>query len=106
MKNDYGELLADSHNILNTWKNCFSHLLNVHRVIDVNQIEICTAELLVPDSSPFKVEIAIEKLKRYESPSSDQILAEPIQAGGETLRSEIHKRVNPFLKKKKLPDQW
>jgi hypothetical protein len=57
------DLLADSHNILNKWKNYFSQLLNVHRVSDVRQIEIHTAEPLVPDPSPFEVEIAIENLK-------------------------------------------
>jgi hypothetical protein len=30
-----GDLLADSHNILNRWKNYFSQLLNVHNVSDV-----------------------------------------------------------------------
>jgi hypothetical protein len=42
-----GDLLADSH-ILNRWKNCFSQLLNVYIVSDVRQIEIYTAEPLVP----------------------------------------------------------
>jgi hypothetical protein len=66
------------------------------RVSDVRQVEIHTAELLVPDPSPFEVETAIAKLKRCKSPSSDQILAELIQAGGETLWSEIHKLINLF----------
>jgi hypothetical protein len=79
-----GDLLADSHNILNRWKNYFSQLLNVHRVSDVRQIEIHTAEPLVPDPSPFEVEIAIVKLKSYKLTGSDKILAELIQAGGET----------------------
>jgi hypothetical protein len=86
MKNVSGDLLADSHNILNTsrWKNCISQLLNVHRVSDIRQIEIHTAELLVPDPSPFEVEIAIEMLEEYKLSDSGQILAELIQAGGET----------------------
>jgi hypothetical protein len=42
--------------------------LNVHRVSDVRQIEIHTAEMLVPDPSPFEVETAIAKLKMYELP--------------------------------------
>jgi hypothetical protein len=71
-----GDMLADSHNILNRWKNYFSQLLNVHRVSD--------ARLLVPAPSPFEVEIAIAKLKRYKLLGNDQILAELIQAGGET----------------------
>jgi hypothetical protein len=58
----------------------------VHRDSDVRHIEIHTAEPLVPDPSPFEVEIGIAKLKRYKLPGSDQILAEVIQAGGETLR--------------------
>jgi hypothetical protein len=61
---------------------------------DVRQIEIHTAEPLVCEPSPFDVEIAVAKLKRYKSPNSVQILGELIQAGGETLQSEIHKLIN------------
>jgi hypothetical protein len=35
-----GDLLADSHNILNRWKKHYSQLLNAYRVSDVRQIEI------------------------------------------------------------------
>ncbi|PNF20380.1 hypothetical protein B7P43_G10237 [Cryptotermes secundus] len=66
VKDENGDLLADSHNILNTWRNYCSQLLNVHRVSDVRQTEIDTAEPLVPDPSPFEVESAIAKLKRYK----------------------------------------
>jgi hypothetical protein len=66
----------------------------VHRVSDVRQIELHTAEPLVSDLSPFEVEIAIAKLKKYNSPVSDEIPSELIQAGGETLQSEIHKLIN------------
>jgi hypothetical protein len=48
-----------------------SQLLNVYRVSDVRQIEIPTAEQLVPDPSPFEVEIAIAKMKSYKSSCSD-----------------------------------
>jgi hypothetical protein len=57
--------------------------LNVRRVSDVRQIEVPTAEPLIPDS--FGVEIVISKLKMYKSPGSDQILTKLIQAGGEAL---------------------
>jgi hypothetical protein len=30
-----GDLLADSHNVLNRWKNYFSRILNVHNASDV-----------------------------------------------------------------------
>jgi hypothetical protein len=58
-----GDLLADSHNILNRWKNHFFQLLNAHRVSGVRQIELHTAQPLVPDPSPFEVEIVIANLK-------------------------------------------
>jgi hypothetical protein len=74
VKDENGDLLADSHNILNTRKNYFSQLLNLHRFSDVRQIEIHTAEPLVPDPSPSKVEILMQILKKYKSPGSDQIL--------------------------------
>jgi hypothetical protein len=62
--------------------------LNVHRISDVRQIEIYTAESLVPDTRDFEVKIAIEKFKRCKSSGSDQIPAELVQAGGGTLGSD------------------
>jgi hypothetical protein len=62
----------------------------------VRQIEIHTAEPLVPGLSPLKVKIAIAKLKKHKSSGSDQILAELIQAGGEILLSVIHKLIILF----------
>jgi hypothetical protein len=50
-------------------------------VSDVRQVEVHTAEPLVPIQSRLEVEIAVAKLKKYKSPGSDQILAELIQAG-------------------------
>jgi hypothetical protein len=82
-------VIACRLNILNRWKKYFSQLLNVHRVSDARQIQIHTAETLIPDPSPVEVEIA--KLKKYKSPASNQILVGLIKSGGETLFLEIHK---------------
>jgi hypothetical protein len=106
VQDENGDLLADSDNILNRWKNYFSQSLNVHNVSDVRQIEVHTAEPLVPGPSCLEVEIVIAKLKKYKSPGSDQILAELIQAGGKILLSAIHKPINSVWNKKELPDQW
>jgi hypothetical protein len=86
--------------------SCFSQLLNVHNVSDVRQIEVHTAEPLVPGPSCLEVETAIAKLKQYKSPSSDEIPAELNQAGGEILLSAIHRQINSVWKKEELPDQW
>jgi hypothetical protein len=106
VKNENVDLVADSHNNLNRWKNYFSLSLNVHKVSDVRQIEVHKAEPLVPGPSRLEVEIAVAKLKKYKSPSRDQIPAELTQAGGEMLLSAIHKLVNSVWNKEELPDQW
>jgi hypothetical protein len=80
--------------------------LNVHSISDVRQIEIHTAEPLVPVPSPVEVEFAIAKLGKYESSGSDQIPAELIQAEGEALQSEIHKHSNSIWYKEEFPGQW
>jgi hypothetical protein len=87
VKEENGDLLADSHSTLNRWKNYFCQLLSIRGVNDVRQTEIYTAEPLVPEPSSLEVEIAVGKLKRYKSPGIDQIPAELIQAGGNTFRS-------------------
>ena len=61
IKNQNGELLSDSNSILNRWKNYFSQLLNVHKDNDVGEIQIQTAEPLIPEPTLLEVQIATEK---------------------------------------------
>jgi hypothetical protein len=70
-------------------KNYFSQLLNVHRVSDIKQIEIHTAQFYYVILVLLRLKF---QLKSYKSQCNDPISAELIQAGGEILRSEIHKR--------------
>jgi hypothetical protein len=51
VKKRNGELIADSNTIVNRWKSYFFKLLNAHNVSDVKQIDIHTAEPLVPGPS-------------------------------------------------------
>jgi hypothetical protein len=73
VKDEKGDLGADSHSIMARWKNYFSQILNVHGVSDVRQAEIHTAELLVSEPSALEVELAIAKLKSHKLPGNDQI---------------------------------
>jgi sorting nexin-29 len=91
---------------LNSWKNYFKQVLNIHGVHDVRQVDIHTAEPLVPETSLIEVEIGIGNLKSYKSLGTDQIPVELIKAGGETLYSEIHKLICSICNKEELPQQW
>jgi hypothetical protein len=68
-------------------------VLNVHGVHDVRQMDIHTAEPLVPEPSLVEVEIATGKLKSFKSPGTDNIPVELNKAGGETLYSEIQRLI-------------
>jgi hypothetical protein len=72
---------------------------------DVRHIEVHMAKPLIPGPSCFETEIAIAKFEEYKSTSSDQSPAEMIQAGTETLWSEIHKLISSAWSKEELPDQ-
>jgi hypothetical protein len=77
VKDEKGDLVADSHSILVRWRKYFSQLLNVLVFNNVMQKEIHTTEPLVPESSASEVELA----KSHRSPSVDQTPAELIKEG-------------------------
>ena len=106
MKEEKGDLVADSHSIVARWTKYFSQLFSVHGIKDVGQAEIHTAELLEPEPSASEVDLAIDKLKRHKSPSIDQIPAEMIKAGCRTICLEIHKPITSIWKKEKLLEEW
>jgi len=106
VKDEKGDLVADSHSIMTRWKNYFSQLLNVLRAKDVWQEEIHTAEPLLSEPSAFEFELAIEKLKNHKSPGIDQIPAELILVGGRTIRCAIHKLTISIWNKEELPEEW
>ena len=93
VKDEKGDLVADSHIIMARWRNYFCQVLNVHGVSDVRQAEIQTAEPLVAEPSALEDKLAIEKLKSHKSPGIDQIPAELITAGGSTIRCAIPKLI-------------
>ena len=55
IKDERGALFADSHSILSRWRKYFSRLFGVHGFNDVRQMEIHTAEPLVPEPSALRL---------------------------------------------------
>jgi hypothetical protein len=138
VKNEVGDLLADSHNTLSRCKNYeYFSVIECAYVSDVRQIKMLTvnynifcfatidkvnitrnrmqtpiikikmysAEKLVPALSRLEVKIVTAKLKKYKLPGSVETLAELLQKGSETLRSEIHKLIHSIWNKEEIPDQ-
>jgi len=64
VKDEKGDLVADSHSIVVRWRKYFSQLFNVHGVKDVGQAEIHTAEPLVPEPSAFEFEFGYQQVKK------------------------------------------
>ena len=106
VKDEKGDLVADSHSIVARWRNYFSQLFNVYGVKEFRQAEIHTAEPLVPEPSAAEVELAINMLKIHKSPGIDKIPAELIKAGGGIICFEIHNLITSIWKKEKLPEEW
>jgi hypothetical protein len=67
----------------------------------MRQREMHTTQPLAPETSCLEVKIPTEMMKRCNSPGIDQISAEPIQAGGNTLCSETHKLSNSLWNRQK-----
>ena len=105
VKEETGNLVADSHSILARWRNHFSQVLNILEVNGVRQTEIHTAEPLVPEPSTFEVELSIEKLKSHKFLSIDQIPAELIKAVRRTIRRETHTFIS-IWNKEELREEW
>ncbi|KAJ4447933.1 hypothetical protein ANN_09942 [Periplaneta americana] len=108
IKDENGDLLADSPLILNRWKNYLAQLLNIHRPNrnDRDEIEMQTFEPFIPEPTFSEVEIPIENLKKYKSPGIDQVSAELIQEAGSALYSEIYKLVFAIWEKEIVSEQW
>jgi len=106
VKNEKGDLMADSHSIVARWRKYFSQLFNVYGFKNVGQVEVHTAEPLVPEPSAAQFEVAIDKPKSHKSPGINQITAELIKAGDRIICLEIHKFITSIWKKEKLPEEW
>ena len=60
VKDEKGDLVANSYNIMARWRNYFSQILNVHGFSDVRQAEIHTAEPLMPESSALELSLLLK----------------------------------------------
>ena len=81
VKDEKGDLVADSHSIMTRWRNYFSQLLNVYGAKDVRQAEIHTAEPLVPAPITYKFlsNILLSRLIPYAGSYWGSLMCIPTQ---------------------------
>jgi hypothetical protein len=58
MKDESGDLLANSYNNLKRWRNYFYQLLNMHGVRNVRHTEMHSAEPVLTEPSSSEVQMA------------------------------------------------
>ena len=66
VKDEKGDLVADSYSIVARWRNYFSQLLNICGVNDMKHTIIHTTEPLVSEPSVVEFELATEKVKKAQ----------------------------------------
>jgi hypothetical protein len=66
VKDEKGDLVTDSHNVLARLMKHFFQLFHVHGFSNVKQTEVHSAEPLVPQLRAFEFVMAIEELKQHK----------------------------------------
>jgi hypothetical protein len=105
VKDENGDLHADSHDILNSWKNYFSQLFNVHSVSDVRQTEIHIAAILVSDPSPLGLKLLLQR-KSINRQVVMKLRQNCFRHEGKHCCPKIHKLIHSIWNKEKVSDQW
>jgi hypothetical protein len=75
LEDDKGDPFEDFIRILKRWKKHFYQLLNCLRLMMLGLTKCITAEPLICRLGTFEYEMAIEGLKRYKTPDTDQVQA-------------------------------
>ncbi|CAF1621865.1 unnamed protein product, partial [Adineta ricciae] len=111
IQNIDGSLSQTKQEVLQTWTTyCTQLYKDKHGVNNkmVDELEDITPPI-DDDSNGIlysEVENAINKLKKNKSPGNDEITAEMLQAGGESLIRKIHELCNRAWNEENIPEEW
>ena len=105
-KSKDGNILGETQEIMNRWHEHFEEVYNDNRDIETERIQYSTAEIEVEPPDLIDIEIAIKKQKNNRAPGEDQIVAELIKAGGQSIVRVIHKLIVSVWNKEEMPKDW
>ena len=104
-----GELIGDVKGRMERRKEYFRGLLNVDKILDRKLIEsISTVVNDTEEPLPSKEEIlaAIKILKNHKAPGVDEINAEILKAGGESMAKVIKRIIEKDWNEERVPEDW
>jgi len=104
-RNQDGKILTDYEDVQRRWREYFEDVLT-NRGEEEDSLIIHTAE--IEDTQPRYEEVirVIQCLKNRKAAGTDQIVAEFVKKGGETLWKRIHHLTNLIWAQHKIPDEW
>ncbi|XP_037957054.1 uncharacterized protein LOC119686977 [Teleopsis dalmanni] len=111
-KDENGNLVTDTQNVLKVWKEHFSKLLsgddNINSAIEempsVSPIENDDVE--IPPPSHNEVRVAIQRLKNNKAAGADGLPAELFKAGGDMLIGCMHQLICRIWLDESMPSDW
>jgi hypothetical protein len=107
IKGRNGDMLIESSDRVKRWKEYFIYLLNAE--IPVNPIgntQYQTAESMISEITLEEVKTAINSLKNWKAPESDEIPAELIKYGGEEMHKVIFEICQKIWKEEQMSEDW
>ncbi|KAI5717474.1 hypothetical protein M8J77_006391 [Diaphorina citri] len=106
IKDKNGQILYESGEIVNRWKEYFQDLLNIVHQDNEEDTVIQTAEMEDIPPSRGEVANAIRKLKNNKAAGCDTIPSELIKKGGLKLEEEVTDLIQEIWKEEKMPSEW
>jgi len=99
-----GKILTEKEDIQRKWKEYFGSVLKANP--DDTESTFFTAENEAIQPSYEEVTHVIKCLKNHKASGTDQILAEHLKKGGETLWRRIHHLIKFIWVQHKMPEEW
>ena len=107
---DGSTLYTDKRGILERWKEHYSSLLNTRNPINLSCLESIPQLSVVRemDLMPTIQEVisSVNSLKNNKAPGVDDIPAEVLKYGGETLHARLHDIITAVWDAEDVPQQW
>ena len=105
-KNAEGNILMQTTEVLNRWKEYFQILFGINKIAEIQIPKMRDVGIQIPPPSYNELCYIINNLKTNKAPGSDNIVPELIKYGGRTLKQELHVLMMKIWNEERLPEQW